>query len=153
MVLVPMVLAAILFAQTAADIPQLIKDVSAGDFREPWRPEPAVCATAHKVTAAVHPEMGFASARLTLDLRDDLPLEWPVARIDRAWVTFGFDANLGLAARIAVDGMLHLMEREHGIDRSDALPLCSVVVDLHVTQVVNDVLGVHAILRDDAFAR
>ena len=94
-----------------------------------------------------------SSARLTLDLRDDLPLEWPVARIDRAWVTFGFDANLGLAARIAVDGMLHLMEREHGIDRSDALPLCSVVVDLHVTQVVNDVLGVHAILRDDAFAR
>ena len=46
------------------------QDVSAGDFREPWRPEPAVCATAHKVTAAVNPEMGFASARLTLDFAD-----------------------------------------------------------------------------------
>jgi acetamidase/formamidase len=94
-----------------------------------------------------------ASAQLTLDVRDDLSLEWPVARIDGAWLTFGFDPHLGHAARIAVDGMLDLLEREHGIDRSDALALCSVVVDLHVTQVVNDVLGVHAILRDDAFAR
>ena len=94
-----------------------------------------------------------ASAQLTLDLRDDLSLEWPVARIDGAWLTFGFDEHLGLAARIAVDGMLDLMVREHGIDRSDALALCSVVVDLRVTQVVNDVLGVHAVLHDDAYAR
>ena len=94
-----------------------------------------------------------ASARLTLDVRDDLRLEWPVARIDGAWLTFGFDADLGLAARIAVDGMLDLLEREHGIDRPDALALCSVVVDLRVTQVVNDVLGVHAVLRDDALTR
>ena len=89
-------------------------------------------------------------ATLTLDVRDDLPLEWPVARIEGAWVTFGFDEHLGLAARIAVDGMLDLMEREHGFSRADALGLASVVVDLRVTQVVNDVLGVHAVLRDDA---
>ena len=90
-------------------------------------------------------------ATLTLDVRDDLPLEWPVARTDGAWLTFGFDEHLGLAARIAVDGMLDLMEREHGLSRQDALGLASVVVDLRVTQVVNQVLGVHAVLRDDAF--
>jgi len=90
-------------------------------------------------------------AELSLDLRDDLPLEWPVARIDGAWLTFGFDEHLGLAARIAVDGMLDLMEREHRLARDDALALASVVVDLRVTQVVNRVLGVHAVLRDDAF--
>ena len=61
------------------------------------------------------------------------------------------DQHLGLAARIAVDGMLDLMEREHGLSRPDALGLASVVVDLRVTQVVNQVLGVHAVLRDDAF--
>ena len=87
---------------------------------------------------------------LTLDLRDDLPLEWPIARIAGAWLTFGFDEHLGRAAKIAVDGMLDLMEREHGLDRRDALALASVVVDLRVTQVVNEVLGVHAVLRDDA---
>ena len=89
-------------------------------------------------------------AMLTLDVRDDLPLEWPAARIEGAWLSFGFDENLGLAARIAVAGMLDLMVRELGLSRSDALGLASVVVDLRVTQVVNQVLGVHAVLRDEA---
>ena len=89
-------------------------------------------------------------ATLTLDLRDDLTLQWPVARIDGAWLTFGFDEHLGRAAKIAVDGMLDLMERELGVSRTDALGFASVVVDLRVTQVVNEVLGVHAVLRDAA---
>ncbi len=94
-----------------------------------------------------------ATATLTLDLRDDLPLDWPVARIEGAWLAFGFDEHLGHAARIAVDGMIALMHRELGLDRNDALALASVVVDLRVTQVVNETLGVHALLRDDALAR
>jgi acetamidase/formamidase len=89
-------------------------------------------------------------AALTLELRDDLELAWPIARTDGAWLTFGFDEHLGVAARIAVDGMLDLMGREHGLGRPDALALASVVVDLRVTQVVNGVLGVHAVLRDEA---
>ena len=89
-------------------------------------------------------------AQVTLAVREDLPLEWPVARIDGAWLTFGFDEHLGLAARLALDGMLGLMEREHGLSPADALALASVVVDLRVTQVVNGALGVHAVLRDDA---
>jgi acetamidase/formamidase len=91
------------------------------------------------------------SAQVTLELRDDLPLEWPAARIDGAWLTFGFDEHLGRAARIAVDGMLALLEREHGLTGGEALALASVVVDLRVTQVVNESLGVHAVLRDDAW--
>jgi acetamidase/formamidase len=90
------------------------------------------------------------TARVTLDLRDDLPLDWPAARIDGAWLTFGFDEHLGLAAKIAVDGMVALMGREHGLEPGEALALASVVVDLRVTQVVNETLGVHAVLRDDA---
>ena len=92
-----------------------------------------------------------AHAQLTLDLRDDLVLEWPIARIASAWLTFGFDADLGRAASIAVEGMLDLMEREHDLARDDARAFASVVVDLRVTQIVNEVLGVHAVLRDDAF--
>jgi acetamidase/formamidase len=90
-----------------------------------------------------------AEAQLTLGVRDDLQLVWPIARTGDAWLTFGFDEHLGVAARIAVDGMLDLMEREHGMSRPDALAFASVVVDLRVTQVVNGVLGVHAVLRDD----
>ena len=87
---------------------------------------------------------------ITLDLRDDLPLEWPVARIADAWLTFGFDIDLRQAARIALDGMLDLMEREHHVSRPDALALASVVVDLRITQLANKSLGVHAVLRDGA---
>jgi acetamidase/formamidase len=92
-----------------------------------------------------------ARARLTLDLRDDLPLEWPVARIDGAWLTFGFDEDLDVAARIATKGMIGLMGRELGLGEQDALALASVGVDLRVTQVVNGQVGVHAVLRDDVF--
>jgi acetamidase/formamidase len=92
-----------------------------------------------------------ARARLTLDLRDDLPLEWPIARIEGAWLTFGFDEELAQAGKIAIDGMLALMGRELGLGVKDALALASVGVDLRITQVVNGALGVHAVLRDDVF--
>ena len=92
-----------------------------------------------------------ASARLTLDVRYDLPLEWPIARIDGAWLTFGFDEQLGQAAKIATDGMIALMGRELGVGEQDAWALASVGVDLRVTQVVNGVVGVHAVLGDDVY--
>jgi len=44
--------------------------VSAADFREPWHPDPGICAIARDVESAVSPEMGFASARLTVDFVD-----------------------------------------------------------------------------------
>jgi acetamidase/formamidase len=47
--------------------------------------------------------------------------------------------------------MLDLMVEQHGLSRADALALASVVVDLRVTQIVNGVLGVHAVLRHDAW--
>jgi acetamidase/formamidase len=90
-------------------------------------------------------------AQIALDLRPDLRLDWPVARIDGAWLTFGFDEDLDTAAEIALDGLLQLMEREHGLRRPDALALASLCADLRVTQVVNGRVGVHAVLRDDAW--
>ncbi len=93
-----------------------------------------------------------SSAQLTFDVRHDLQLDWPCARIEDAWLTFGFDENLRVAAQKAVDGMIVLMEREHGLSPPDALALASVLVDLRVTQVVNGQLGVHAVLRDDAWS-
>ena len=89
--------------------------------------------------------------QLTLAVRDDLPLEWPAARTPEAWITFGFDEDLDEAAAIALDGMLELIGREHGLARRDALALASVVVDLRVTQLVNGARGVHALLAHDAF--
>lgn len=95
-------------------------------------------------------ECPLEHARVTIDLVDDLQLEWPVARTADAWITFGFDEDLDAAGERAVEGMLDLMERELGVSRPHALALASVVVDVRVTQAVNGVKGAHAILRDDA---
>jgi acetamidase/formamidase len=88
--------------------------------------------------------------RLTLELRDDMPLAAPVARTPEAWIAFGLDEDLDEAAALAIEGMLALMGRELGLERRDALALASVVVDLRVTQLVNGVRGVHAMLAHDA---
>jgi acetamidase/formamidase len=89
-------------------------------------------------------------AQLTLDVRDEPALEWPVARLDGAWITLGFDENISVAGEIALNGMLALMERELGVSGADALALASLVVDLRATQVVNGSQGAHAVLRDGA---
>jgi len=88
-------------------------------------------------------------ARLTLEL-SELELRSPIARIAGAWLAFGFDEDLDVAARNAIETMLDLMERELEIDRSYAVALGSVAVDLRVTQIVNGLRGVHAVLADDA---
>jgi acetamidase/formamidase len=72
----------------------------------------------------------------------------PIARTADAWLAFGFDEDLDVAAGLATETMLDLIERELGRDRKEALALASVAVDLAVTQVVNATKGVHAILRD-----
>jgi acetamidase/formamidase len=95
-------------------------------------------------------ECPVARAVVRLDLREGPELRSPVARIEGAWLALGFDEDLDLAAEQAAATMLDLMERELGIDRKYALALASVAVDVRVTQIVNGVKGVHAVLRDDA---
>jgi acetamidase/formamidase len=94
-------------------------------------------------------ECPLQRAQVTLEL-SDLELRSPIARIADAWVAFGFDEDLDLAAAHAMATMLDLMERELSLERTHALALSSVVVDLHVTQIVNGSKGVHAVLRDHA---
>ena len=89
-------------------------------------------------------------ACLTLSVRDDLALAWPIAWTPEAWLAFGFDEDLDEAAALAIEGMLDLMEREHALARREALALASVVVDLRVTQLVNGARGIHARLAHDA---
>jgi acetamidase/formamidase len=95
-------------------------------------------------------ECPMDSASLTLDLNDDFLLTTPLARTSDSWITFGFDEQLDEAALKAVDAMLDLFGREFAISRANALALASVAVDLRVTQIVNGVRGVHAVLRDGA---
>jgi acetamidase/formamidase len=95
-------------------------------------------------------ECPLERAELTLTVRDEPPLKTPIAWTPDAWLTLGFDEDLDEAAAIAIDAMLELMGREHGLARPEALALASLVVDLRVTQMVNGVRGVHARLAHGA---
>jgi acetamidase/formamidase len=82
-----------------------------------------------------------------------IPPRWheatPVASTPAGWVCLGIGDDLDQAAAEAMDAMLGLLSHLHGLSRSDAMALASVVVDLRVTQVANQVFGVHAVLPDD----
>jgi acetamidase/formamidase len=96
-------------------------------------------------------ECPMERADLTLTLRDDLPIATPLARTAAgAWIAMGFDEDLDEAALIALEAIVDLIAREHGLGRADALALASVAVDLRVTQIVNQVKGVHAVLAPNA---
>lgn len=95
-------------------------------------------------------ECPITSGPLTFGLHDAFVITTPIARTDEAWLTFGFDEDLDDAVIIALDAMLDVMGREHGLNRNHALALASVAVDFRVTQIVNGVRGVHAMLRHDA---
>jgi len=88
--------------------------------------------------------------RLSFDVLDDWPLAGPVARIRHGWLTMGLADTLDDATAAALAAMLDLMTRRYGLARADAVALASVAVDLRVTQVVNQTVGAHAVLRDGA---
>lgn len=87
---------------------------------------------------------------LTFTLHEDMKLERPIANTPNGWITFGFDEDLNEATVQAMDGMLHLLGDLFQLKRVEAMALASVTVDLKITQVVNQVKGVHAILPHGA---
>ncbi|MFD1030191.1 acetamidase/formamidase family protein [Metaplanococcus flavidus] len=83
---------------------------------------------------------------VTLILHEDKTLTMPQANTPAGWITFGFNEDLNEAAAVALDEMVQLMQQFYDVTKAEATALSSVAVDLHVTQVVNGVKGVHAIL-------
>jgi acetamidase/formamidase len=87
---------------------------------------------------------------LRFELRPEMRLTAPRAWTPAGWLTFGLDSDLNVACRLAVEGMVGLMVEELGLARADAVALASLVVDLRITQIVNGVCGVHAVLPHGA---
>ncbi|MFZ0216257.1 MAG: acetamidase/formamidase family protein [Candidatus Dormiibacterota bacterium] len=95
-------------------------------------------------------ECAMDRAELTFHLHPDLHLTTPRAKTASGWITFGFADDLDSAMTIALCDMVNLIVESHDTTIREALALASVVVDLRVTQVVNGVVGVHALLADGA---
>lgn len=76
-------------------------------------------------------------------------LDWrlPRAETPTHLITFGFDVDLDDAARQALREMIGWIVALTGISKDEAYAFCSMAVDLRVTQTVNNVKGVHAMLE------
>jgi acetamidase/formamidase len=79
-------------------------------------------------------------------LRKDLPYRLPRAETATHYITLGFDADLDDAAKQALREMIDWLVVLLGIAPGEAYALCSIAADLRVTQTVNGVKGVHAMM-------
>lgn len=70
----------------------------------------------------------------------------PRAHTPAGWITFGLHEDLDEAALLALEGMVDLLCTLYNLERHQALGMASVLVDLRVTQIVNQIKGVHAFL-------
>lgn len=89
-------------------------------------------------------ETSMEKAHLRLSLLPELKLKRPRAETREHWITMGFDPDLRVAARQAVEDMVELIAAKMGLTAAEAYVLCSLQVDLMITQVVNGNNGVHA---------
>jgi acetamidase/formamidase len=95
-------------------------------------------------------ECPLEAVDLTFFLYPDLHIALPRAHTPAGWITFGLHEDLNEAALQAGESMVSLLGELYGLGRAAALGLASVVVDLRVTQLVNRVKGVHALLPHDS---
>jgi acetamidase/formamidase len=84
-------------------------------------------------------------------LHKDRSLTWPRAETPTHYVSMGLHPDLDEAARMATREMIDFLVAEKGMDRDDAYILCSVALDLRVTQVVDGTKGIHGMLAKSLF--
>lgn len=86
-------------------------------------------------------------------LRTDLSLEWPRAETPTHYVSMGLDPDLDVAAQVATREMIAWLVEERGMTTGDAYVLCSVALDLRVTQLVDGTKGIHGMLAKSLFGQ
>jgi acetamidase/formamidase len=89
------------------------------------------------------------SGTFELILRKDLSLRFPMAETATHYITMGMAPDLDDAAKQALREMISLIKRLAGLSGEDAYSLCSLAVELHVTQLVDGNKGIHAMLAKD----
>jgi Predicted acetamidase/formamidase len=93
------------------------------------------------------------SLRGTFELRvlKGQRLRWPRAETPTHYIAMGLHEDLDEATKLAVREMVEFLMAEKKLSRDEAYMLCSLAVDLHVTQAVDATKGVHATLAKALF--
>jgi acetamidase/formamidase len=86
-----------------------------------------------------------------LDLVKGRPLAWPRAETRTHWITLGLHEDLNEAMKICIRETIKFLGEEKGLSPADAYALASIAVDFEVTQVVDQVKGIHAMIPKGIF--
>jgi acetamidase/formamidase len=77
--------------------------------------------------------------------------QWPVAETATHWITVGLDKDLNTAMALAARNAIEFLATRAKLTPLDAYALCSIAVSFRVTQVVDIVRGVHAMIPKSLF--
>jgi acetamidase/formamidase len=92
--------------------------------------------------AAVKPVLTIKSGDTVLRPRAETPTHF---------ISMGLSQDLDKAAQIATRDVVDLLVNEKKLSREDALMLCSVALELRVTQLVDGTKGIHGMLPKSIF--
>jgi acetamidase/formamidase len=97
-------------------------------------------------------ETRMKELRIQVILHKQKNLAWPVAETASHWVIIGLDKDLNAAMTLCARNAIKFLAAQAKISELDAYALCSVAVSFRVTQVVDIVRGVHALIPKSIFA-
>jgi acetamidase/formamidase len=78
--------------------------------------------------------------------------QWPVAETPTHWIMVGLDKDLNTAMTLAARNAIDFLASRANLTPQDAYALCSIAASFRVTQVVDIVRGVHAMIPKSLFA-
>ena len=81
------------------------------------------------------------------------PMKNPFAETKDYWIPIGLNQDLNEAMKDATRQAIQFLNEKLGMDRATALAYLSAGADFQVTQVVDRVKGVNAMIRKSDFAR
>jgi acetamidase/formamidase len=97
-------------------------------------------------------ETRMKEVRVQVILHKQKNLAWPVAETNSHWITLGLDKDLNVAMTLAARNAIKFLAAQAKISELDAYALCSIAASFRVTQVVDIVRGVHAMIPKAIFA-
>jgi acetamidase/formamidase len=96
-------------------------------------------------------ETRMKELRIQVVLHKQKNFAWPVAETSTHWITLGLDKDLNLAMTLAARNAINFLSTRARLTKADAYALCSIAASFRVTQVVDIVRGVHAMIPKSLF--
>ncbi|MGH9481525.1 MAG: acetamidase/formamidase family protein, partial [Terriglobales bacterium] len=79
--------------------------------------------------------------------------QWPRAETPTQYISMGFNKDLVAATKQATEEMINFLAATKGMTKEDAYMLCSVAGNVHITELVDQNVGVHVLVPKAIFRK